>query len=598
VLTVAALAGKAWLDRRPAPTPPDPYPLPPVSPSPFLNTRPDARYVGSEACRSCHPGSDASFRRTGMGRSMTELDPGREPPDASLDHTPSKRRYEVRRKDGRLWHRELLQTGGPQEVVLSEYPVKYAVGSGNHARMYLVEAEGFLVESPLTWYASRRTWDLSPGYDRPDQSGFARPIPEGCLYCHAGRAAAVGGSMHRLHVSEPAIGCERCHGPGSLHVALQEGRAGSTEKPGGGVDLTIVNPAHLSRDLAEAVCQQCHLHTRATAQTRGRKEPDYRPGLPLQDFRQEYALQVPNKPMTIVGHVEQMHLSRCYQATDTFSCLTCHDPHDFPPAGRRDQYYNAICMDCHRPETCTVSQRRRQQESPENSCIQCHMPRTPTEVPHVAFTHHRVGIPGKPPPVPESTPGQDVLRPLLDVSRLSEVDRKRSLGLAYLDQSTRTENPQDVAPYQRRALELLSEVRRAGLRDAVLDASLARVRSELGLEGVLPEAERALEYPDLEGQDRCVILYLYAYGQARAGEYQEAVTALRQLTGLRRHQADWLLLADCEKALGNQAASAEALAAAARINPRLWEVHQYLADYYRRQGDAERAAWHRQRAVP
>jgi tetratricopeptide (TPR) repeat protein len=201
----------------------------------------------------------------------------------------------------------------------------------------------------------------------------------------------------------------------------------------------------------------------------------------------------------------------------------------------------------------------------------------------------------------ETVPGQlnhGVLRPFLDDSRQSAIDRKRSLGLGYLDQSTRTEDPSEVVYYQEQALKLMSEVRAAGLRDAVLDASLARVRSELGLPGVLKAAEQALTHPDLVGQDRCVVLYLFAYARAKEGQYQDAVTALRELTRLRRHQVDWLLLADCEEALGHSTAAAEALAMACRINPRLWEVHQHLADYYSRQGDPERAAWHRQRAVP
>src|ERR1700730_9087119 len=102
-------------------TPPvvdDPFPLLPLSSSPFLNTKPEARYVGSEACRGCHTGRDVSFRRTGMGRSMAEVHVQREAPDATFDHAPSKRRYQVTRKDGRMWHRELLLTTEPDEVVL------------------------------------------------------------------------------------------------------------------------------------------------------------------------------------------------------------------------------------------------------------------------------------------------------------------------------------------------------------------------------------------------------------------------------------------------------------------------------------------------
>lgn len=95
-------------------------------------------------------------------------------------------------------------------------------------------------------------------------------------------------------------------------------------------DFTIVNPAHLSRDLAESVCQQCHLRPSAVVPVRGRKLSDFRPGLPLQDFVQAYQLDAPDKPMTVVGHVEQLHLSRCYQASNSLTCVTCHDPHAEP----------------------------------------------------------------------------------------------------------------------------------------------------------------------------------------------------------------------------------------------------------------------------
>jgi hypothetical protein len=40
------------------------------------------------------------------------------------------------------------------------------------------------------------------------------------------------------------------------------------------------------------------------------------------------------------------------------------------------------------------------------------------------------------------------------------------------------------------------------------------------------------------------------------------------------------------------------MAAAVRINPRLWPVHKHLADFYRRRGDEARAEWHRLRAEP
>src|SRR5262249_47763284 len=89
------------------------FPLPPISASPYRNTGRDATYVGSGVCQSCHGDRHDSFRHSGMGRSMAELDPAAEPADAVYDHSASRRRYEVYRKDGKLWHRELLLAAGP-----------------------------------------------------------------------------------------------------------------------------------------------------------------------------------------------------------------------------------------------------------------------------------------------------------------------------------------------------------------------------------------------------------------------------------------------------------------------------------------------------
>src|SRR5262249_9127549 len=152
--------------------------------------------VGSEACRSCHPDRETSFRRTGMGRSMARVDPAREPPDAVFDHPLSKRRYQVCRKEGQVWHRELLLAGGSQAVVLSESRRAYVTGSGRPSLPSVVEADDFLVESPLTWSAPKTPSRMSPGYDVPQQPGFERAAGEGCLVCPAGQSRPIEGSLH------------------------------------------------------------------------------------------------------------------------------------------------------------------------------------------------------------------------------------------------------------------------------------------------------------------------------------------------------------------------------------------------------------------
>ncbi len=51
-------------------------------------------------------------------------------------------------------------------LVQVEGEVAYAVGSGARSITYLVERDGRLFESPITWYTQKQQWDLSPGYEK------------------------------------------------------------------------------------------------------------------------------------------------------------------------------------------------------------------------------------------------------------------------------------------------------------------------------------------------------------------------------------------------------------------------------------------------
>src|SRR5207248_650851 len=121
-------------------------------------------------------------------------------------------------------------------------------------------------QSPITWYPQKGAWDLSPGYATRHHH-FARPVPAECLFCHSNHVAAVPDTVN--HYRAPifqghAIGCERCHGPGELHVRRHEGNEELSQ-----ADTTIVNPRRLDPVLADSVCEQCHLQGEVRVLRRG-----------------------------------------------------------------------------------------------------------------------------------------------------------------------------------------------------------------------------------------------------------------------------------------------------------------------------------------
>src|SRR5439155_24800688 len=131
----------------------------------------------------CHRDEHVSYLKTTHSRSFAEVDVSREPPDAEFYHELSGRHYRIYRDEETLRLREFIQDSDGREVVLADHAARFALGSGNFARMYLVQVDDFLVETPVTWYPRKKSWGMSAGYEKdPHQPGFRRAIDAGCLY--------------------------------------------------------------------------------------------------------------------------------------------------------------------------------------------------------------------------------------------------------------------------------------------------------------------------------------------------------------------------------------------------------------------------------
>ncbi|MCS7045625.1 MAG: hypothetical protein NZO58_04645, partial [Gemmataceae bacterium] len=415
-----------------------------------------------------------------------------------------------------------------------------------------------------------------------------------CLVGHAGLFDPIAETYHKFAITETSISCERCHGPGALHVE-RHARGWHEATATDAVDDTIVNPARLPRELAEAVCQQCHLRSSAAVAVRGRSERDFRPGLPLQEFRYDLRFESGAEQFTVTGHVEQLRLSRCYQQS-MMTCLTCHEPHDHPRPRRRADHYQRACLACHQPGQCNVAPEIRARQSPANQCVHCHMPQAATEVTHVALTHHRIGKHGLAERPLRTERGE--LRPVLPWLHADAATRKRSLGLGYLEIAGWLGSGPVGRVVQQQALALLTEMEEACQADPAVAAARLQLEPSLPVEDVIARADRIIAHPGTAARDRGDALWLRADALARIGRFDEAAADLRRLTTMRRKATDWLTLADVYRAAGREIDSIAAFESAVAINPRLWKVQRYLAEHFRRAGDVAKAAFHQARAVP
>ena len=63
----------------------------------------------------------------------------------------------------------------------------------------------------------------------------------------------------------------------------------------------------------------------------------------------------PGQEDKAVNHVEQLHLSRCFQASaGKLGCLSCHDPHVAVGPDRRIAHYRTRCLTCHQQHGCSL----------------------------------------------------------------------------------------------------------------------------------------------------------------------------------------------------------------------------------------------------
>ncbi len=362
---------------------------------PYVNIHPDVRYVGDTACDSCHADKSRTYHHHPMGRSLAPLrDVIDQPPHDGTDgrFTAFDSLFQVERKGDLVVHRQTRLDEAGKPVYSLDLPVHYVIGSGTRGDSYLSDRDGFLFQTPMSWYSQKRVWDRSPNLSPAQLPG--RPVSPECLFCHANRTHPARGLAKRLRCADlrwlrHRLRC--CHGPGERHV--QERR----ERPvsGGSVDPSIVNPAKLTPELRDAICEQCHLTGEPRLLRRGRGLYDFRPAMPLELFWSVFVQdRSRDSHHKAVNHVEQMHLSRCYQrgtGAKKLGCVSCHDPHEKPTAERRVEFYRGRCLECHREHGCTMPREARLRTSKEDSCIACHMPGySASDIAHTAATDHRI----------------------------------------------------------------------------------------------------------------------------------------------------------------------------------------------------------------
>jgi hypothetical protein len=536
----------------------------------FRNTDPKVAYAGSKACGRCHESEYRNFLQTPHGQATTTPEER-----AELKKLPSEGVTVCQSggetcfrvfpgKDGYYMSQfERGADGGETHAEVEK--IAFALGKPLIATGYVVQRGDYLFEAPLTYYTEPgegrvQGWGLSPGYGN-DSVGFTRPLVDSCLSCHVGRPRPTDAASNR-YLSPPfeelSIGCESCHGPGALHVKERQANL-----PALGIDTSIVNPKHLTSQLADDTCNYCHELGQARVPLPGKSFQDYRPGVPL------LRTQAIFKSKLLLGWnleewSDEMATSACYRfSKGALRCSSCHDPHFTPIAQEAPEFYRSKCLACHQPSSCTLPLAERQHTQPiADNCVACHMPQ------HVApklvkaggrGTSHRVtktdGEAVPPMDTPQTAPDPKTGLVLVDSDSANAQSRlpRATLLAGYQGVLARDPSRADLADHYKNLLQDMKADRTSALvQSALAGAELAKNTSE---------------------GDRQAIQYL-----RRAVELDS------------KFPKDYLLLADLRSSDGDLVGAIQALSTAVERFPYTPAPYEKLADCYLRAGETAKAS--------
>ena len=363
-----------------------------ASKSEYLNIgNPEAKYVGMDKCKTCHADIYNTYMQTGMGQSWGLANKQKsaanfDPAKAHVYDAKNNLHYKPYWVGDSLHFLEYRILDG-DTVHKRDETIHYIVGSGQHTNSHIYSSNGYLFQAPITYYTQLGKWDMAPGYE-DDNSRFNRKIEPECITCHNGYPDWVKGSLNKYNSVQLGIDCERCHGPGSLHVAGN--MAGNLHDTSKSKDPRIVNPRRMSIEQQNNLCQRCHLQGIAVLND-DNNFFDYQPSTTLSDNWNVFMPEYKNKKnhMIMASHVERMKMSNCYLSSNAMSCITCHNPHVSVKYTAQEVFNNA-CKNCHTAKNnCTEKLDVRKTNG--DNCNACHMKKNSSiDIPHVAVHDHYI----------------------------------------------------------------------------------------------------------------------------------------------------------------------------------------------------------------
>jgi len=327
---------------------------------------PPSAYAGDAACAECHRKQAEVYAATPHAKDSAVADDhnilGSFKDEHNVFRTANPNYIVAMTQEPNGFFESGIDISDPHNPKGEAERIDIVVGSGRHGQTYMYWDGDQLYELPVSYSTWSHEWAMSPGYPA-DQVHFEKPILPRCLECHGSYFKWLNPPVNRYAKDSlvPGIGCERCHGPGALHVRRERS---AVPPPHGSDQEAIVNPAALSHDRQMDLCSLCHA---------GAVNPI---GDPLRfvvgDNIRDYLKILPpdpNVPADVHGNqVGALEQSKCY-GSGKLTCSTCHDVHRVQ---ENADSFSSHCLTCHKMQTCGTY--KKLGAYIQTRCVECHMP--------------------------------------------------------------------------------------------------------------------------------------------------------------------------------------------------------------------------------
>ena len=369
----------------------------------LLSERNRAGYAGDSSCLGCHKDESESYIRT--SHHFTSFLAGAHPlpgsfregsnvvviRDAKSGSGNPGLLFRMDEKDGKAYETAVM--GFAPHVETETESIDLIIGSGKRGQSYLYWAGDALYQLPISYWSDGGKWINSPSYT-DGTANFTRPIDPRCLECHATyiRPVTEGPKVNRYDRDTvvPGISCETCHGPGAEHASDMRARSSLSAYD---TPDKILNPVKFPRERQIDLCALCH---NGAAGEEIAPAFSYLPGEPLEEHVAPGHAPQPEHMDVHGNQVGLLQRSRCYLASPSMTCSTCHNVH---APERPAATYSAKCLTCHEWKSCGMSAKLG--SSITRNCIDCHMPVEPTRavmpvtagrVEHAAMRNHWIKV--------------------------------------------------------------------------------------------------------------------------------------------------------------------------------------------------------------